>query len=312
VGTEVLLALRAAERAQVRREADAAEAVRVRGERGVRELEQQAAERRRFVAHAPLFVDDVALGVELAEHRVRHAAALEQRPQLQPVRRHRIEVRRDVVRRVGVRVLAARLLDPLAEVVRHDQVASRSLCRVERLLELLEPRGIRARALAALVEQRAPRLFLGRHARLLGRGVRRADPRRPLERHVLHHVGEPRRADLIARAAGVDDRDEAEHRRLMPLDHDETQPVRQRELLHLLLDRLETGAYVGRGRLRARLRGGVRPGGGNDGHRERDGDDERAERTTLRPNEEGWALHRISCDDGNVDVWQVGRLWHPA
>ena len=64
----------------------------MRGECGGQGLLDEPADRAALGAHAPLFVNDVALFVELAEDRVEEALGVEIRPELHAIRRQRVEV----------------------------------------------------------------------------------------------------------------------------------------------------------------------------------------------------------------------------
>src|SRR5437660_676729 len=73
-----------------------------------------------FGAEPPLLGDDIALFVEFAENGMEEALRLEERPQLEAIRRQRIEVDSLVGIREGVDADAARLIEDSREFLRDD------------------------------------------------------------------------------------------------------------------------------------------------------------------------------------------------
>src|SRR5258708_9097482 len=92
----------------------------MRGESRSQELLDQSSYGLAVRAHPPLLVDDVALLVELAHHRLQEALRLEIRPQLETVRGQRIEVAGLLAAREGVQSDPALSFDDLGESVGHD------------------------------------------------------------------------------------------------------------------------------------------------------------------------------------------------
>src|SRR5258708_5269279 len=82
----------------------------------------QVGGRRALRAHATLFVNDVALFVELAEDRVEEALGVEIGPELHTVRRQRVEVDGGIGVGAGIHADGAGAVDNLAELVRHDEL----------------------------------------------------------------------------------------------------------------------------------------------------------------------------------------------
>ena len=222
------------------------------------ELQEQAPGGGRLVAQAALLVDHVAFLVELAEHGVSHAPTFHQRPQLEAVGGERVEVDGGVVRGEGVDAAPAVLLDHRRVAVRHHLLARLLLRLLEAHVERREPDRIGLRALAALGDQGIPALLLVGEQRGLARVVLGAHDLGALEGHVLHHVGDAGRPDLIVGCAGVHHGGEAEDRGIVALDQDELQAVRDRERSHLLLERLEAGVLGGGCGLRLRGRRALR------------------------------------------------------
>ena len=180
---------------QVGRPADDRLPIRVRGEGRGQRLLDQASDRVALGAHAPLFVNDVTLFVELAEHRMEEALGVEIGPQFNTVRRHRVEVARLVGIRESVHAAGAGAIDDLAELIRHDEL----LCLVDGGLppffELSDLCRVVVDGIAAgsIVGGVAPFDF-GQRGRLR-RVIRRADFVGALEGHVLEHMreaGDPR------------------------------------------------------------------------------------------------------------------------
>ena len=164
-----------------------------------------------------------------------------------------------------------------------------SCASVKACLQRRQPRGVGLEAPVPLGQQRLVGGLLGLEQRLLLRPVLGAHHAGALEGHVLHHVGDAGLAHLLVRAAGVHHGLEREHRRVVALDDDELETVRERELLHLLLEVLEAGDH-GRRRLGRDLGRGVRRGGAQ---RERDGH-EQGQRQTGRGPGAGCESHASS------------------
>src|SRR5262249_8139712 len=98
------------------------------------------------------------------------------------------------------------------------------------------------------------------------RPVGRADGRRALERHVLEHVREAGLAGVLVDGADVHAVRERDHRRVVPLEHEDPETVRQQDLLDLAGELIEAA-------LRAfllRVVGGRPPGREPRGRDERD------------------------------------------
>ena len=134
----------AGERLQVAHVADDWLLVGVRGVRRGQELLEQAAVGRALCAKAPFFHDDIPLFVELAKHGIEESRRLEVGPELDFVRRQRVEIDRLIGARRCVHADAARAIDDLAELVLLDERVGRLLGVLESLLQGFELRGVRA------------------------------------------------------------------------------------------------------------------------------------------------------------------------
>ena len=110
----------------------------MRAEGDAEKLLEQAAGRLALRPHPPLFDDDVALLVELAEDRLREALGLEVGEELEFVGGQRVVVGGGVGAGAGVETDAALARDQLVELVRLDVLLRRGLFLLELLLEPLE------------------------------------------------------------------------------------------------------------------------------------------------------------------------------
>ena len=230
--------------------------------------------RGRLDAQPALLVDDVPLGVELAEDGVLQPVGLHPEPELELVLRDGDEVGRQVVRREGVHPGGAVLrVDPV-ELVLDEEVALLLDEHVELRLELLVAGRLvlRLRDVVDLAAApgRAHLRLLGPHlvAQLLLLGddlevplrVLRAERRRPLEHHVLEEVADAGDADALVDAADLRDPAGGDRRLVGALDEEELHPVREDVLLGLdFLGRGGASEEEGRG-------GGGDEGLSTDGH----------------------------------------------
>src|SRR6185295_5979581 len=74
---------------------------------------------------------------------------------------------------------------------------------------------------------------------LFERPVLGADRISALKRHVLEHMGEPSAASGIIHSPSVDVRIKGNHRRIVALNNNKAQPVREREISDFLFEVLE-------------------------------------------------------------------------
>ena len=125
--------------------ADAGAPVGMRDVGGGEELLDHAADGVGVDAHAPLFLDDVALLVELALDRVADALALKIGPELEAVRRHAPEVLRRVFGGGCVDADCAVLFGDCGELVGDDVLLRLGLRVLEDLQEFRELCGISVR-----------------------------------------------------------------------------------------------------------------------------------------------------------------------
>src|SRR5207237_9171099 len=167
--------------------------------------------------------DDVTLFVELAENRMEETVGFEIRPQLQAIRRHRIEVRGDVGVLERVDTEGAGAIDDLAELVRHDVLAGRFHRFLPRLFELGDFCVVAAGRRATRGVVRGIRLIDSRERGLLGTDVARADALAALERHVLEHVREPGDPRHFLRRPGTHYGCKRKYRRFRPLHYHDGQ-----------------------------------------------------------------------------------------
>ena len=216
----------------------------MRGEGRGQELLDQPADRLALGAHPPLLVDDVALLVEVAHHRLQVALRLEVGPELQPVGGEGEEVAGLVGVGEGVQAHAALAVDDLAELVLHHVGVGLGDPVLPRLLELGDLLVVAPDALAALRVVGGVGRLDRLERRLLLRVVGGPDAVGALEGHVLEHVGEAGDAGHLAVAAHVHVGEEGEDRRLGALAHEQREAVRERLDAHLLL---EGGQVLGGG-----------------------------------------------------------------
>src|SRR6266542_1371496 len=89
-------------------------------ERSGHKFFEKAAKRAALRTHAPLFGNHVALFVKLAENGMKETLRVEVGPQLEAIDWQRVEVDRLIGSGERVHADAARLIDDLRELVRHD------------------------------------------------------------------------------------------------------------------------------------------------------------------------------------------------
>ena len=167
------------------------------------------------------------------------ALRLEQEPQLGAVGGEAVEVLGVIDRGVGIHTDAAILFDDAGELVGLDV----SLGAVDGELQLrFEERDaacVRLGAFVALGVQTPVDLFDLVQGFLFRRPVLGADGFAALEGHVLEHVRQTGLAGRIVDRAGVHVSMKRHHRSVVPLDHDEVQPVIEGELGNPLFKFLE-------------------------------------------------------------------------
>ncbi len=209
--------------------------VAVGDERQALELLHEPAERAVVGAHAALLGHrPVLLRVELAHHRRRHAGPLEVGPQLEAIAREAVIVLGLIHPGGGVQADAAVLLDDLAELIAHHELAGGILRLGELGLELGQLLGIRVIALEPLGLERREGGVLGSHRLQFLLVVLGADLGGALEGHVLEDVGDTRDTADLVRAAHAHVGAEREHRHVVTLEHQEGHPVLELELLDLV------------------------------------------------------------------------------
>ena len=198
----------------------AAAAVVVRHVGRGQELLDKPADGVRVGAHAPLFHHHVALLVELARHHVGQPAALQPRPKLQAVLRHRPEVLRFVQPGFGVQAVGAVALGHLGELVGNDVLVRLGLGLNEGLFQLGQLLRVAAHGLQVLgLVGVVGRLHLGQRNLFVG-VVRGADLAGALEGQVLEHVRQAALAGGIVHVARINKCGVAEDRRFRPLADD--------------------------------------------------------------------------------------------
>jgi hypothetical protein len=191
---------------------------------------------RLVLAHPALLGDDVAFGVELAEHRVRQAVGLEREIELELVLRQGHVVLRHLVAGGRVDPGAAGFLvgppDFLADnrllFLLVDQLGDLLLPRRDlRLVAPLDLRLLGGHLLHERVDLTVVLLVPGERARLDAHGVG------PLEHHVLVEVRHPGDTGTFVHRPDPIRQDAADERRIGTLDHQNLQAVRQHALDHL-------------------------------------------------------------------------------
>jgi hypothetical protein len=208
----------------------------VRGEGGGQELLEQPPGGLAVRAHPALLHDHVALLVELAHHGLEEPLGLQVGPQLQAVGGEGIVVVGLVAAGAGVETDAALAVHDLAERV-GDHVAvgllDGLLPGLLQLRHLLLVRAYRPAPLRVVGDVGLLHLLQGG---LLGGVVGGADDVRPLEGHVLEHVGQAGDAGHLAVGPHVDVDVEGEDRRFGPLQDDQGEAVVQDLDRHPLLE----------------------------------------------------------------------------
>ena len=194
---------------------------------GGEELLDHAADGGGVDAHATLFLNDVALLVELALDGLADALAFEIGPELETVGGHAPEVLGGVFGGRGVDADGAVLLGDVGELIGDDELLRFGLGVLEGFLEAGELCGVLADALAEFGVVGGVGDFDLREGDLFGGIVGGADLLGALEGHVLEHVGEAAVALGIVGRAGVDQRVEAEDGSLGTLADDQREAVRQ-------------------------------------------------------------------------------------
>jgi hypothetical protein len=198
-------------------------------------------------AHAALFVNDVALGVELPEDGVHQAVRLQPGPQLDAVGGQAHHVDGPVLARARVEPLRAVLRVDLGEVVLD---LDRALL-LHQLVELLVELAILRRLVLRLgdVVDLALALALAHHLHLfphlrpdflllvddaeVGVDVLGPDDARALEHHVLEEVADAGDPLALVHRAHVGHPAPDHRRRVVALEEQPAHPVRERELLHV-------------------------------------------------------------------------------
>ena len=213
-------------------------------EHGIEELVEPA-RGSRFGAKPPLFVHDVALGVELAEHGPEKPLRFHPEPELELVRGHGDEVDGDVVARERVHPGSAGfgvdlvelvldhdrplLLDELVETTLELDEFSRTCVGAERVVDLAEAVTL---SLAAVdFADLFLELFLLFDDPSILDEVRRADGVAALEHHVLEKMAHAGNARTFVCGAGVSDPTGADGRELGALHHENVHAVCELERL---------------------------------------------------------------------------------
>ena len=194
---------------------------------GGKKLLDHAADRVGVYAHAPLLHHHVALLVELARHRIRDAVALHVGPELQTVGGHAPEVLSRVEAGLSVQPARSVGLRNLCELVGNHVLLGILLSGDERLVQLLQLRGVLAHPLAIFgVVRGVSRLHLCQRD-LLRWVIRGADVLGALERQVLEHVCQSRLAARVVGVARVHDGEVGEDRSLRPLADNQRESIGQ-------------------------------------------------------------------------------------
>ena len=224
--------------------ADAAAAVVVRHVGGGQKLLDEPADGVRVGAHAPLFNHHIALLVELARHHVRQPAALQPRPKLQPVLRHRPEIHGLVEPGLSVQALA-----PLRSATSVNWLGMTYLCAsvwasTKACFSSASFCGVAAHGLQVLgLVGVVGRFHLGQR-NLFGGVIFGADLAGSLEGQVLEHMRQAALARGVVHVARVNKGGIAEDRRLRPLADDQRQPVGQHLGGDPLLKALQVLSYA--------------------------------------------------------------------
>ena len=180
---------------------------------------------------------------------MREALRFEVGPELEPVRGQTVEVVGSVGAGAGVEPDTTDAVDDLTEFVGFDELVGGLLGCRDLLAQRPQAQRIRPGALGALrIEVHVECVDVVDGLSLL-RDVLGSDLVRALERHVFEHVREAGLTGFLVHRAGIDVGEEAEHRTVVPLEHDEAQTVAQLELGHLVpeLARVPVGGRTGRG-----------------------------------------------------------------
>ena len=190
----------------------------------------------RSMEHAGVVADDIALGVELAQHRIGHAGTLEVRPQLKAVAGEVVEVHRDIAAGVGVQTLATVVLDDLAELVGLDQFTGRILRGGEGGFQLFEFDWIGVDTLQAFGLERVKGHVFGGHGLEFRLDVLGPDLTGALEGHMLQDVGQSGDAPDLVGAADVHERAEGKHRHIVVFQNNEVHSIVESEFLDLTFE----------------------------------------------------------------------------
>ncbi len=215
--------------------ADAAAPIVVRHVGRRHELLKQPADGIGVGAHPPLLHHHVPLFVELARNRIGQPPALEPRPQLQPVLRHRPEILRLVQSRLCIQSRPRRCVCAtsvnwfgMTYLCASFCASTNALCSSASFLRVA-PHRLQILGFIRIVR----RFHLGQRHLFCG-VVRGSDLAGPLEGKMLKHVCQAALARGIVHVARIDKRGVAEDRRIRTLADQQRQPVRQ----HLRCDPL--------------------------------------------------------------------------
>ena len=178
--------------------------------RGGEELLPQQAAGAGLDPQASLFHHDVALRVELPQHRVADAVAVEDEPQLGAIGGQGEEVVGDVVAGRGVEALRPVLGEDAVQLVAHVVLAGRILELPQAAAQARERTGVGLVPLTELGGERVGHHVDAGEDRQLGRIVLGADRARALEQHVLEEMGRPRDPRPLVHAAGAEVRHEGD------------------------------------------------------------------------------------------------------
>jgi hypothetical protein len=193
------------------------------------------ADRIRVRPHAPFLAHYAGFLVELPQHGIQEAFALQVKPQFNRVRRQAEVVIRLVAMRGGVQPSAAGAVYQLAKLVGNHELPRAFLCRLEVLLQRCQLRLVGLIALVALGAQGKKSAVDTVERILLLQPVLRAHLLGALERHVLKHVSHARDPLHLLHRTDIGVGIKADHWSIVPLHDDEFHAVVEGEFRHLFL-----------------------------------------------------------------------------
>ena len=190
-------------------------------------------------AHPVLFAHHVPLLIKLTENRIVEALRFQQEPEFQAIAGEVVKVFSGVLARAGVQTRAAVFLDDLCVSIGNNVAVGFLDCGIELFFENRKLGGIGFLSLVALAIVAVVHALHFLQRLLFSRPVLGSDGLGPLERHVLEHMSDAGFPARIVHRSGVDVGVKRDHRRLVPLENNEVQSVRERKFGDALLEILK-------------------------------------------------------------------------